>query len=85
MSRLKVPNAGRYRTHDIRRGHTQDLVDNGASLAQILSAGQWKSPAFLQYVDLDELEKGAVIEAHMEESSSDDDGPDVVHRMSHQR
>ena len=81
LFRLKVPNAGRYRTHDIRRGHTQDLVDNGASLAQILSAGQWKSPAFLQYVNLDDLERDAVVEAHMEESSSDDEGPDTARTL----
>ena len=74
LRRLSVPDAGIYRTHDIRRGHTQDLLDNGASLAEILSAGQWKSPAFLAYLDLETLEKGAVIEAHRDESSSDDEG-----------
>ena len=55
-------------------GVAQDLLVNGASLAEILSAGQWKSPAFLAYLDLETLEKGAVIEAHRDESSSDDEG-----------
>ena len=40
LRRLSVPEAGIYRTHDIRRGHTQDLLENGASLAEILRAGQ---------------------------------------------
>ena len=29
----------------------QDLRKSGATLAQILSAGQWKSPAFLNYLN----------------------------------
>ena len=74
LRRLAVPDAGIYRTRDIRRGRAQDLLVNGASLAEILSAGQWKSPAFLAYLDLETLEKGAVIEAHRDESSSDDEG-----------
>ena len=73
MLRLSnVPNASIYRTHDLRRGHCQDMVDNGSTVAEILRAGQWRSAAFLNYVDLDELERGAVMEAHMDESSSDD-------------
>ena len=74
LRRLAVPDSASYRTHDIRRGHTLDLQENGASLAEILRAGQWKSPAFLEYLDLESLEKGAVVEAHIDESSSDDDG-----------
>tara|TARA_B100000780_G_C20973801_1_gene388888 strand:- start:220 stop:432 length:213 start_codon:yes stop_codon:yes gene_type:complete len=68
-----VPEYGMYKTHDIRRGHAQDLLANGASLALILRAGQWRSPAFLEYLDLEALEKGAVVEAHLDESSSDDE------------
>ena len=74
LCRLHVKNAGRYRTHDLRRGHAQDLVERGATLAEILRAGQWRSPAFLQYLDMQELEHGAVVEAHLDESSSEDEG-----------
>ena len=35
--------------------------------------GQWKSPAFLVYLDLETLDKGAGVEAHRDESSSDDE------------
>ena len=73
LRRLMVPEYGMYRTHDIRRGHAQDLLAKGASLALILRAGQWRSPAFLEYLDLEALEKGAVVEAHLDESSSDDE------------
>ncbi len=60
-----------YRTHDFRRGHAKDLQMNGASLYEILCAGEWRSPAFLEYLDLMELEKGVVVEAHLVESSSE--------------
>ena len=71
---LDIEGAKSYRTHDLRRGHAEDLEMGGASLFEILSAGEWRSPAFLTYLDLHELEKGAVVEAHLEESSSEDGG-----------
>jgi len=39
-----------------------------------IGCGQWKSPAFLVYLDLETLDKGAGVEAHRDESSSDDEG-----------
>jgi hypothetical protein len=63
----------RYRCHDLRRGHAKDMQMNGATLYEILAAGEWKSPAFLDYMSLMELEMGAVIEAHQAESSSEDE------------
>ena len=62
-----------YRCHDLRRGHAKDMQLNGATLYEILAAGEWKSPAFLDYMSLMELETGAVIEAHQAESSSEDE------------
>ena len=71
--------------------HARDLQATGADLYEILSAGGWRSPAFLQYLDTKELEvtppiidqgclslgsclsqADAVVEAHMEESSGDE-------------
>ena len=60
-----------YRLHDVRRGHAMDLVASGAPLWEILGAGEWRSPAFLQYLSLHELEEGLVMQAHLEESDSD--------------
>ena len=45
----------------------------GAPLWQILQAGEWKSPAFLQYLDLHSLDKDLVIQAHVGESDSEVD------------
>jgi len=68
----------------------------GADLYEMLAAGEWKSPAFLQagrfhsgqgggegacvqYLDVNALERDVVIEAHVDESSGDDeDVGDVV-------
>ena len=78
LLRLGVPDAQRYRTHDFRRGHAQDLAARGARLAEILRAGDWKSASFLQYLDREELEGGAINEAHAVESSSDDASEDAA-------
>ena len=56
---------------NFRRGHALDLLESGAKLAEILRAGEWKSPAFLLYLDMTTLEKGAVMEAHLDESEDD--------------
>ena len=71
LASLGVPSAELYRTHDFRRGHAQDLLARGATLREILEAGGWRSPAFLRYLDLVELEREAVVEAHLLESDSD--------------
>ena len=71
LKKLGVDSAEDFRTHDFRRGHTQDLVDSGAPLYAILAAGEWKSPAFLAYVDAHKLEYDAVLQAHVDESDSE--------------
>lgn len=72
LTDLGVDNAGQYRTHDLRRGHAQDLLQSGAPLAAILAAGEWRSPAFLSYVDQAKWEGEAVLAAHLGESSDED-------------
>ena len=66
---LEVPKARSFWLHDFKRGHAQDLVERGATLAEILHSGEWKTPAFLAYLDMHKLECGAVVEAHADESS----------------
>ena len=65
--------AQQYTFHDMRRGHAQDLVEKGGGLQEILSAGQWSSPAFLKYLDRSKVDRDAVVEAHVLESDSDDE------------
>ena len=49
------------------------LVFAGTSLAVILAAGEWTSPAFLAYIDQRRLETDVVVAAHQDES--DDEEP----------
>ena len=70
LAAVGVPDAASYRTHDLRRGHAADIQERGGNLAEILSAGEWSSPAFLSYLDVNRLEQGAVLEAHLAESDS---------------
>lgn len=50
----------------------------GAPLWQILEAGEWRSPAFLKYLDLQRLETDLVVQAHVNESESEDEEAAVV-------
>ena len=68
---LKVEGAGEYRTHDFRRGHAKDLQQSGAPLWKILEAGQWRSPAFLKYLDMNSLDTELVAQAHCDESDEE--------------
>ena len=52
LASLGVSQAEIFGTHDFRRGHAKDLQVSGAPLYEILAAGQWKSPAFLAYLDI---------------------------------
>ena len=45
---------------------------NGATVNEILAVGEWRSAAFMSYLDDVDLEADAVIEAHMDESSDDE-------------
>ena len=46
----------------------QDMRLAGSSLAQILSAGQWRSPAFLDYLDKCDIEETIVFDTAIEET-----------------
>ena len=74
LFKLGVPDAAKYRTHDLRRGHTEDQRKSGATAEQLRSAGQWRGQSsFLSYLDLPELDCDAADAAHMVESEDDDD------------
>ena len=56
--------------HSFRSGHAMDLAENGARLHEILRAGEWKSPAFLLYLDINKIESEAAAEAQRAASSA---------------
>lgn len=59
LQKLKVPAAQRYGTHDFRRGHAEDMRKSGCTLAEILKAGQWRSAAFMSYLDEAAMDKAS--------------------------
>ena len=58
---------------ELRRGHAKDLQLGSANLHEILTAWDGRSPALFRYLDMFELEAGAMMEAHCDESSSEDE------------
>ena len=71
LTALGVEQAGQYRTQDFRRGHAEDLRASGAPLRAILEAGEWRSPAFMSYLNVELLESEMVLQAHYDESDED--------------
>ena len=69
---LGITDARNYRAHDLRRGHADDLRLAKRPLKEILQAGEWRSPAFLQYLDIESMDDDFVLSAHLDESSGDE-------------
>ena len=65
LGSLGVMRAADYRTHDLRRGHADDLRRSGGRAAEIYRAGTWKpsSRGPFSYLHLSEIEMDAVDEA----------------------
>ena len=63
---LKVKAADAYWLHDRRRGRAQDMVGNGGRLCAMFKAGEWSSPVFTAYADLDSVEQAGILEAHLD-------------------
>ena len=74
---LGLADADEYRTHDLRRGHALDLQLAGAPLHEILKAGDWRSPAFLAYLDKYLLEKDLVHQSHLDDALNESDCEEV--------
>ena len=62
-------------SHGLRRGHACDLALAGATLAEILEKGDWRSLAFKAYLESikDELASQALMKLFGEVSDSEDD------------
>ena len=48
------------------------MVDSGSPLAEILRAGQWKSPAFLLYLDINKMEACLAVASCVAESDDEE-------------
>ena len=59
--------AEEYSSQGFRRGTAQDIVRNGGSLAQLLSAGDWNSKAFQEYMDKEEIDQMSLVDLMCDE------------------
>eukprot|EP00969_Alexandrium_andersonii_P357341 15448569-Alexandrium_andersonii.AAC.1 len=71
LQRVEVQRHALYTLHSFRRGRARELQRAGGHLWQILDAGGWRSSAFLRYLDLEEVEAQAELEAHIADSESE--------------
>lgn len=69
---INVEDAQGYVAHDLRRGHAEDIRVRGGSLIEILLAGDWRTAAFLTYLDKHRLERDATMAAHHADSSDEE-------------
>ena len=72
LGQLAIAEAMAHSLHDFRRGHARDLTSAGGNLRVILEAGEWSSPAFLKYLDTEQVESQVVVQAHIDDSEDDD-------------
>ena len=74
MHELDEPQAAIVRTHDLRRGHTDEIRALGGDDKTIRAAGGWmqKSMAPLDYLDLQQLEMEGCMLAHGAAASDSD-------------
>jgi len=81
LQEMGVPEVAHYNTKAFRRGHTEDLLQRGGRLGEILGAGDWSSKAFAIYINKLKLERDRVAEAHCgksdPESSSDSESEEA--------
>ena len=68
---LRVPQAELHSLHGFRRGRARDILRANGRLIDVLRAGEWASSAFAKYLDAEEVEAGAEVEAYLVESESD--------------
>ena len=71
VRRCRAIGLGKVGWHSFRRGRAQDMLASGATLAQILTAGGWRSSAFLSYLRRRDVDERNSLETVMNQSDSD--------------
>ena len=57
---IGIPNAAAFTLKGFRRGHAQQIAEQGGALKLLLDAADWKSSAFATYLNLTKVETAAV-------------------------
>ena len=67
---LGIVHSGQYTLKAFRAGHAAEIASSGASWADVLAAGEWRSLAALAYVDADAVDAAAAAWESVQNSSS---------------
>ena len=68
---LKAPTPELYTLKMFRAGHATELARSGKSVGDILRAGEWRSAAFLAYVDEDLVDAAQILDHVLDDSDMD--------------
>ena len=71
LTLLGVEHAQAYTLKAFRAGKATALAASGKSLGHILAAGEWRSSAFLSYVDTDVVDQAQLLDATLEASGDE--------------
>ena len=71
LAMLKVPESDAYTPKAFRAGKATALAAAGCSLGDILTAGEWRSAAFLAYIDETTLDEAAFLDNTIAESDGE--------------
>ena len=76
LAALKHPTAEQFSFKAFRAGRATELAQLGYSLSFILQAGEWKSSAFLRYIDEDAVDHSTFLTAAIEDGEDEDSEPE---------
>ena len=71
LAALEVDSPEQYTLKMFRSGHATALAAEGKSIGHILQAGEWRSAAFLSYLDEDTVDAAQVVEHLLSDSEID--------------
>ena len=73
LTLLFFPEADRIMLKAFRAGKATALAVAGKSLGTILAAGEWRSSAFLRYVDEDEVDRAQLLSQVLDASEGEEE------------
>ena len=71
LGAVGMENPEQYTLKMFRAGHASTLAEEGKSVGHILQAGEWKSAAFLSYIDEDAVDAAQIVEHVLSESDAE--------------
>ena len=78
LTLLHVVDASRYTLKAFRAGRVTALAASGASIGEILLAGEWKSFALMRYIDMDAVDQAQLLNAALDASDKEDEPEEDV-------